>query len=110
MTANTRLATFGTLAPGRVNAHQLQGLEGHWTTGTVRGHLVNEGWGVAHGYPSMVPADDGLPIEVWVFESADLPDHWHRLDAFEGAGYTRLSVIVETREGPLPASLYAAKR
>lgn len=34
------LATYGTLAPGRANHHQLAELQGHWQAGHVTGHLV----------------------------------------------------------------------
>ena len=39
-TAFYRLATYGTLAPGRPNQHQLDGLEGRWFAGHVNGMLV----------------------------------------------------------------------
>lgn len=48
----------------------------------------------------------GAPIEVFVFESRALVDHWQRLDAFEGPGYRRIAVDVSTDEGILPASIY----
>lgn len=41
--ADTRLATYGTVAPGRANHHQLAGLAGRWLQGTVRGRLVAAG-------------------------------------------------------------------
>ncbi len=40
-----RLATYGTLAPGRANHHQLDGLAGRWFVGSVRGRLFASGWG-----------------------------------------------------------------
>ena len=40
-----RLATYGSLAPGRPNHHQLGGLDGHWLEGKVYRTLVNAGWG-----------------------------------------------------------------
>ena len=43
--ADTRLATYGTLAPGRDNNEQLADLKGFWQQGTVRGRLVEAGWG-----------------------------------------------------------------
>jgi gamma-glutamylcyclotransferase (GGCT)/AIG2-like uncharacterized protein YtfP len=49
---------------------------------------------------------DGAAVEVHVFESADLPDHWQRLDAFEGAGYRRSTVIVTTQSGEISGSIY----
>jgi gamma-glutamylcyclotransferase (GGCT)/AIG2-like uncharacterized protein YtfP len=49
---------------------------------------------------------DEPPVEVHVFESRALLDHWDRLDAFEGSGYRRVAVDVSTDEGVLPASIY----
>src|SRR5262245_49733801 len=37
--ATTRLASYGTLAPGKPNHHQLYPLKGRWLRGVVRGHL-----------------------------------------------------------------------
>jgi hypothetical protein len=39
--------------------------------------------GASLGYPALVLQADGPAIAVEVFESADLPDHWARLDDFE---------------------------
>jgi len=49
---------------------------------------------------------DGAPIDIDAFESSELPHHWDRLDAFEGAGYRRVAVDVETAEGVITASIY----
>lgn len=108
MTTDHRLATYGTLAPGRVNHHQLAGLQGEWTTGTLRGRLIETGWGAALGYPALVLDAEGEAIAVHLFTSADLPAHWDRLDAFEGAEYRRGEVVVETPEGPVAAWIYLA--
>jgi hypothetical protein len=54
----------------------------------------------------MILEPDGAPIEVLVFESPALVDHWQRLDAFEGPGYRRTTVDVATDEGVLTASIY----
>jgi gamma-glutamylcyclotransferase (GGCT)/AIG2-like uncharacterized protein YtfP len=102
----TRLATYGTLAPGRQNYGQLSDLPGRWLVGHVRGALVEAGWGATLGYPGMMPDPDGAPIEVHVFESEALVDHWQRLDAFEGPGYQRVTIDVSTDEGVLPSSIY----
>jgi gamma-glutamylcyclotransferase (GGCT)/AIG2-like uncharacterized protein YtfP len=102
----TRLATYGTLAPGRKNYGQLSDLPGRWLVGHVRGSLVQAGWGAKLGYPGMILDLDGAPIEVCVFESQVLVDHWQRLDSFEGPGYRRVAVDVLTDEGLLPASIY----
>lgn len=100
------LATYGTLAPGRVNHHQLADLRGRWTTGTVRGHLQEAGWGADLGYPGIHLAKDAPEVPVHLFLSQDLPAHWPRLDAFEGAGYLRTEVLVQTPEGAIPAFIY----
>jgi gamma-glutamylcyclotransferase (GGCT)/AIG2-like uncharacterized protein YtfP len=101
-----RLATYGTLAPGRPNHGQLSDLPGRWLAGRVRGSLVDAGWGAKFGYPALILDADGSLIDVDVFESPALPRHWHRLDAFEGPGYRRVAVDVATAEGVLPASIY----
>jgi gamma-glutamylcyclotransferase (GGCT)/AIG2-like uncharacterized protein YtfP len=104
--ADTRLATYGTLAPGRANHHQLARLKGHWRQGTVRGRLVEAGWGAALGFPGLVLDPSGSAVEVSLFESEDLPDHWARLDAFEGAGYRRTVTQVQTADGGFEAWIY----
>lgn len=110
MSNDLRLATYGTLAPGRPNHHQLAGLRGRWLTGTVRGRLVAEGWGADLGYPALILDPEGDPVEVHLFQSEDLPDHWQRLDAFEGDGYRRVAARVETAEGVLDAWIYVTAR
>ena len=74
----------------------------------MRGSLVDAGWGAKLGYPALLLDPDGAPVEVFVFESEALPEHWDRLDAFEGPGYRRVSVDVSTPEGVLAASIYVA--
>ena len=106
MSAETRLASYGTLAPGRVNAHQLAGLKGDWRRGTVRGRLIEVGWGTELGYPGLILDPSGDVVDVHVFESPDLPDHWRRLDAFEGPGYRRVVTRVSTMDGEIDASIY----
>ena len=101
-----RFAVYGTLAPGEPNHHQLSGLAGRWIEGTVRGQLIQEGWGAELGYPGIVLAVDGPTVRVQLFDSPDLPDHWARLDEFEGSGYQRTVTKVKTAEGDLSASIY----
>ena len=104
--ADTRLATYGTLAPGRRNHHQLAGLNGGWRQGTVRGWLGEAGWAAPLGYPGLVLDSAGPLVDVYLFESSDLPAHWPRLDEFEGAEYRRVVTQVHTAEGDLPAWIY----
>lgn len=101
-----RLAVYGTLAPGRSNHHQLDGLTGRWLKGYVRGTLVPEGWGATMGFPALVLHPDGPVVDVDLFESADLADHWARLDAFEGPGYGRVVTTVHTPTGETAAFIY----
>ena len=107
MSAETRLATYGTLAPGEVNHHQMAGMEGVWFKGRGRGHLHPEGWGAEHGCPGMTPDEVGDWIEVHIFESSDLPGRWTRLDDFEGAEYRRTIIEAEVDGQSLPVSIYA---
>ena len=104
--AARRLAVYGSLAPGRPNHDQLAGLRGRWIEGAVRGELREEGWGAELGFPALVLDPAGSAISVRLFESADLPAHWARLDAFEGSGYRRVATAVSTVEGELRAFIY----
>lgn len=108
--ADRRLASYGTLAPGRANHHQLDGLRGTWSKGLVRGFLVPEGWAATLGYPALWLDRAGPPVEVFLFSSADLPAQWARLDAFEGPGYRRVVASVETAAGDVAAFIYVAAR
>lgn len=101
------LATYGSLAPGRVNHHELAGLAGEWRTGTVTGRLVEKGCGVDLGYPAIILDPDSGAIAVDLFVSPELPAHWQRLDDFEGEGYVRVAVTVQTVDGPVAAWIYA---
>lgn len=89
-----RLFVYGTLAPGRANHEILKSIPGSWEPATLRGTLLQEGWGAAMGCPGIVPTQDGDEVEGFVFSSAHLADHWSRLDEFEGGGYERVSVTV----------------
>lgn len=108
MGIDQRLAVYGSLAPGRSNHHQLAGLAGHWRVGSVRGRLVAEGWAATEGYPALFLDPEGPVIEIQLFESADLPQHWQRLDDFEGPGYRRIAVAVAVGETTVEAWIYAA--
>jgi gamma-glutamylcyclotransferase (GGCT)/AIG2-like uncharacterized protein YtfP len=105
-----RLATYGTLAPGRPNHHHLDGLDGRWLEGHVYGTLVDAGWGASLGYPALILDPDGSAIDVRVFQSVDLPAHWSRLDEFEGPGYQRVVTTVHTPAGDVKASIYVLGR
>ena len=103
---DTRLAVYGTLAPGRVNHHQISALAGTWQRGTVRGQLFASGWGAALGSPGLLLDPLGPFVEVDLFESEELPEHWNRLDEFKGSGYLRVVTTVNTKGGERSAWIY----
>ena len=105
--AEYRLATYGTLAPGRPNHHKLDGLTGTWIEGVVRGRLVEQGWGADLGYPAIILDETAALVSVFIFESDDLPDHWPEFDSFEGKEYVRTATWAETDTGRLRVSIYA---
>ncbi|MEL7541628.1 MAG: gamma-glutamylcyclotransferase family protein [Pseudomonadota bacterium] len=90
LTAHHRLATYGTLAPGCSNNHEVSALSGTWRSGHVFGNLVASGWGAAEGFPGLCIDPRGERVDVLVLESPELPDHWERLDLFEGDEYERV--------------------
>ena len=90
-----RLAVYGSLAPGKKNHHMMAGMEGTWRKATLRGTLHNAGWGAGQGFPGFAWDGTDTPIAAQVFTSRDLPDHWQRLDDFEGPEYRRTLVPVE---------------
>lgn len=109
VSAGHRLVVYGTLAPGRPNHGQLAGLDGRWSRGQLRGRLVDAGWGASLGYPALVLDPHADVIDVQVFESADLPPHWSRLDEFEGPGYRRVVTKVRLATGEVAASVYVLR-
>jgi gamma-glutamylcyclotransferase (GGCT)/AIG2-like uncharacterized protein YtfP len=48
----------------------------------------------------------GPVVEVYIFESAELPARWDRLDEFEGTGYKRAVATVTTEAGERKAWIY----
>ena len=94
-----RLFVYGTLAPGRPNEHILSDVPGEWQPATVIGMLYPEGWGAAAGYPGIVLDGQGGEVEGLLFSSESLPEHWARLDEFEGAGYERVLIKARLKDG-----------
>lgn len=68
-----RLFVYGTLCPGRENAHILEKIGGEWLAGSVNGTYYPRGWGAAADFPGII------------------------LDAFED-GYDRVKVRVQTEK------------
>ena len=104
----SRLFIYGTLAPGRPNHHIMERIPGTWEEASLKGTLLDEGWGSEMGCPGIVPSDDGSEVQGFLFSSEQLADHWQMLDEFEGEGYNRVPVLVKTRNGDmLEAQVYA---
>lgn len=101
-----RLATYGTLGPGKPNHHHVAMIAGNWSQGTVRGFLHEAGWGADLGFPAIVLDGSGPEVAVDVLESDELAAHLDRLDSFEGPGYNRVLTNVETPTGLVEAYLY----
>ncbi len=99
-----RLFVYGTLAPGRPNAHILAGVPGTWQRAIVHGRLYREGWGARQGYPGIRIDDSGDPVEGYVFSSDALAGEWERLDRFEGDEYERVSAKAWLKDGQTVAT------
>jgi gamma-glutamylcyclotransferase (GGCT)/AIG2-like uncharacterized protein YtfP len=106
-----RLFVYGTLAPGRPNAHILAPLAGAWQPATVRGHLQPQGWGTALGFPGIVLSAEGEEVSGLIFSAQELASFWPILDAFEGEQYERVLTDVTLPEGEtLPAYIYVLRQ
>ncbi len=105
-----RLFVYGTLAPGRPNAHVLAGVAGEWEEGTVRGDLMERGWGATAGYPALVLRPDANEVAGFVLSSDALDGEWERLDEFEGPGYERVLAPVTLSSGAVVEAWLCAER
>lgn len=94
-----RLFVYGTLAPGRVNAHVMADIPGRWEPASVTGTLLQEGWGAAVGFPGIVLDEHGPEVPGLLFSSDRLDAHWARLDEFEGEGYRRVLTTATLPDG-----------
>ena len=105
-----RLFVYGTLGPGRPNAHILEGIGGEWSEAFVIGKLVNAGWGAKSGYPALMVDTVGERIDGFLFTSAKLQENWPMLDTFEGEEYERVAVKAHLSDGTTTtAQVYALK-
>ena len=94
-----RLFVYGTLQPGGPNEHILTAIGGTWIPATIKGNLVESGWGASFGYPGLVLDMEGNDIQGYVFAAKDLSRQWSDLDAFEGEGYERILAPVTLMSG-----------
>lgn len=99
-----RLVAYGTLAPGQVNHGVVDSLDGQWRQCTVEASLTEDaGLPVLSWQPGV-----SAPLEAMLLESEDLPNHWQRLDAFEGSAYRRRLVPVSVRNTDGASTLIVA--
>ena len=99
-----RLAVYGTLAPDKANASQLEGLEGHWDEGNVSGTII-ENDGFLEFYWTLNPTK----IAVKVFSADELASQLDRLDRFEGPRYQRILVPIFTNGTTSVCQIYQGK-
>ena len=95
------LIVYGSLAPGGLNHSLVSELEGEWMRGWVTGELLERGWGAAMSYPALRWCPEGKDIDAFLFISSQLPEHWRRLDDFEGLEYRRILVPFWSADGPV---------
>lgn len=101
---------YGTLQPGGPNEHVLGAIAGTWTPATIKGRLVQAGWGATMGYAGLVIDPTGDEISGDVFAAATLAQQWPRLDAFEGAEYERVTEIAKLASGdPVETHVYVLR-
>lgn len=93
------LFVYGTLAPGKVNHDVVEHIEGQWQQASIKGTLVELGWGSAMGCPGIYLSADGAEVRGHVLTSVDLSDHWAMLDRFEGKEYHRVTTNVKLDTG-----------
>jgi gamma-glutamylcyclotransferase (GGCT)/AIG2-like uncharacterized protein YtfP len=106
--ASHYLIAYGSLMPGGLNHGLLAGLRGEWRQGWVAGELLDRGWSAAMSYPALRWCPEGGEVPAWVFISEDLPEHWRRLDDFEGLEYRRIWALFWDAEGQtLVGNVYA---
>ncbi len=107
ISARSRLAVYGSLAPGERHHDQLAHLRGTWQPATVRGRIVDRGWRRGEGYPGFVAETGADRVDVHLFTSSELEGVWRALDRFEGRQYRRIVVPVELTDGTVvEASIY----
>lgn len=94
-----RLFVYGSLQPGKANAHMLDPAPGTWRAARVRGVLHDNGWGAQLGFPVLELDADGDEVAGHVLESAALTGLWPILDAFEGDDYRRVQTDVTLVNG-----------
>ncbi|PVZ70227.1 gamma-glutamylcyclotransferase family protein [Pelagibaculum spongiae] len=109
MSYDRYLVVYASLAPGAVNQHILEPLDGSWSKATVVGELV-ENKVDNHWAAMCLKTEQGTDIEVQLFTCDQLAEHWNEIDAFEGDSYRRLLTPITLQDGScLLANIYTLK-
>lgn len=95
-----KLAVYGTLRPGQPNYEMLMDVDGSWKPVRLNGVLDET------GLPTFFFSTTGSAVEAELLISAELAEHWSRLDEFEGSGYTRQLGLVWSEDFPSVANVY----
>lgn len=77
----------------------MQKIGGAWEAASLKGCLIQAGWGADMGFPGLVISQDGEEIQGHVFASNNLERHWAALDEFEGVEYQRVLATVTLVSG-----------
>ena len=108
--SDTYLAVYGSLMPGKKNHQVVSGISGNWFGGYVEGDWYDSGWAKGIGYPGFRWRSGGSRVDVQVLHAPSLPNHWPRLDDFEGEDYHRILVPVYSLSGiQAVANLYETR-
>ncbi|MDJ0918403.1 MAG: gamma-glutamylcyclotransferase [Woeseiaceae bacterium] len=95
----TGLFVYGSLQPSKENAFRLERIGGQWIKGSIRGTLLDRGWGAGIGFPAVILDDEGQEISGYLFRSGGLDAAWPELDEFEGEDYRRVLAAVSLSNG-----------
>lgn len=98
-----KLVVYGTLAPGQPNHHVIAGVAGTWVDCVVSGSVCLE-----RGLPVFAWKPSGPEVQARLFVSADLPQSWSRIDAFEGSSYKRHLIPAKHEDEFTVANAYVA--
>jgi gamma-glutamylcyclotransferase (GGCT)/AIG2-like uncharacterized protein YtfP len=97
------LVVYGSLKPGEMNHHHVADIEGEWVDGVIKGEMGKWRQYLRFARNTQNPQK----VEVKVLISVKLPQHWSRLDEFEGEAYKRVLCDVETEHGTISGYVYA---
>ena len=99
---------YGDTRPGERDHYVVARISGSWTVGAVRGYGVVLDWGPAAGLAGFVPARDGQSIPVSVLISDKLEQNLRQVDEYEGPGFRREVIAVETEGAVIDAYIYVS--